>query len=324
MRKSHKVMIGAVVVTVICISYVIFFARNKGNSSAKKSRPETVFSVITEVAKNQTLHGYVIVNGEIESQNSVNVYPDVSGKVIETKVMLGSSVTRGDIIAYVDPSSPGQYFKKSPVYAPISGSVISTPLKNGTTVNTNTTIAILGDISNLQISSNIPERYVAVLKTGLKASVSVEAYPGVNFAATVTRVSPVVDTISRTKQIILTFDKKDSRVNAGMFGKVVLYTEDYSGSVTIPTDSLVQINDKDYVFVVKEGSIVERRAVRTGNSVDGYIQILEGVKEGETVVIQGQTSLADGSKIRDITGRNSYMNDLNPESKDEIKVKEIR
>ena len=265
------------------------------------------------------------VFGAIEAVKTVadGLMP-VSGKVIETKVMLGSSVTRGDIIAYVDPSSPGQYFKKSPVYAPISGSVISTPLKNGTTVNTNTTIAILGDISNLQISSNIPERYVAVLKTGLKASVSVEAYPGVNFAATVTRVSPVVDTISRTKQIILTFDKKDSRVNAGMFGKVVLYTEDYSGSVTIPTDSLVQINDKDYVFVVKEGSIVERRSVKTGNSVDGYIQILEGVKEGETVVIQGQTSLADGSKIRDITGRNSYMNDLNPESKDEIKVKEIR
>ena len=129
---------------------------------------------------------------------------------------------------------------------------------------------------------------------------------------------------NHTQTVILTFDKKDSRVNAGMFGKVVLYTEDYSGSVTIPTDSLVQINDKDYVFVVKEGSIVERRAVKTGNSVDGYIQILEGVKEGETVVIQGQTSLADGSKIRDITGRNSYMNDLNPESKDEIKVKEIR
>ncbi|MBP3771874.1 MAG: efflux RND transporter periplasmic adaptor subunit [Treponema sp.] len=306
MRKSHIVMACAAAAMVAVVAYVAISKKSGGNAGMGKGRGRgsgnTVFTVKTETVQKETLHGYVIANGEIESQNSVNVFPDVSGKIMETNVMLGSSVRRGDVIAYVDPNSPGQYYKKSPVYAPINGSIISTPLKNGTTVSTSTVIAIVGDIANLQVSADIPERYVAVLKPGLKAEVSVEAYPGVVFNATVTRVSPVVDTTSRTKEVILHFDERDSRVNAGMFGKIKLYTQDYAGEVTMPADALVSLNDEYYAYVVKEGGdTVERRKVKTGQSVDGRIQILEGVNEGEKVVIQGQTSLNDGSKIRDIT-----------------------
>lgn len=304
MRKSHIVMICAAAVTVAVVAYVALGKKKDDGATMGKGRGRggnTVFSVKTQVVQKETLHGYVIANGEIESQNSVNVFPDVAGKIMETNVMLGSSVNRGDIIAYVDPNAPGQYYKKSPVYAPINGSIISTPLKNGTTVNTSTVIAIVGDISNLQVSADIPERYVAVLKPGLKAEVSVEAYPDLVFNATVTRVSPVVDTTSRTKEVILHFDQRDSRVNAGMFGKIKLYTQDFSGQITMPADALVSLNDVLYAYVVKDDETVERRKVKTGETVDGVIQILEGVSEGEKVVVQGQTSLNDGSKIRDIT-----------------------
>ena len=297
-------MICAAAVTVAVVAYVILGKKKDAGAAMGKGRGRggnTVFSVKTQVVQKETLHGYVIANGEIESQNSVNVFPDVAGKIMETNVMLGSSVNRGDIIAYVDPNAPGQYYKKSPVYAPINGSIISTPLKNGTTVNTSTVIAIVGDISNLQVSADIPERYVAVLKPGLKAEVSVEAYPDLVFNATVTRVSPVVDTTSRTKEVILHFDQRDSRVNAGMFGKIKLYTQDFSGQITMPADALVSLNDVLYAYVVKDDETVERRKVKTGETVDGVIQILEGVSEGEKVVVQGQTSLNDGSKIRDIT-----------------------
>ena len=153
----------------------------------------------------------------------------------------------------------------------------------------------------MQVSANIPERFVAVLKPGLKADISVEAYPGVIFKATVTRVSPVVDTVSRTKEVLLHFDTKDERVNAGMFGKVKLFTEDYTGAVVMPKDSLVQNGDSYFAYVVNEDSTVSKREVTLGNTVDGIVQILTGVKAGEKVVVQGQTSLGDGSKIQDIT-----------------------
>lgn len=298
-------IIGIAVVAVTAFIIVAANSSKSGSGAAPKGkggRGGSTVSVKTQKLEITTLHGYVSTNGEIESQNSVSVFPDMGGKVMSTSVMLGSSVKKGDIIAYVDPSEPGTSYRQSPVYAPIAGSVISTPLKNGTKVNTNTAIAIIGDISNLQVTAHVPERYVAVLKKGLKADVSVEAYPGVVFKATVNRVSPVVDSASRTKEVILTFDNHDERVNAGMFAKVVLFTEDYTGQVVMPSDSVVQNGDDFYTYVVNEDSTVSKRKITKGKTVDGIVQILSGAKEGEIVVIQGQTSLADGSKVNDISG----------------------
>lgn len=297
----------AIAVTITLSFLLIAYACNSksdglamGMRGAGRGSFNTQISVKTEILKKESLHDYVITNGEVEVQNAVSVYPDTSGKITSTKVMLGTKVEKGEVIATIDPTSPGSYYKESPVYAPISGSILSSPLKNGTTVNTNKEIALIGDISKLQITSHIPERYVALLKTGLKALVSVEAYPEITFAASVKYVSPVVDASSRTKEVILTFDKYDSRINAGMFAKVKLFTQDHTGYVTLPSDSLVQFNDQYFAYVVKEDDTVERRLVDLGHSVDGRVQIISGLQEGEKVVIQGQTSLSDKAKVRDI------------------------
>jgi len=304
--KKGLIIIGIVIVAIVG-SFLFVKSQKSGGMGGmppmmKGSRGgNTTVSVRTQELKVETLHGFVTTNGEIESVNSVSVFPDTAGKIMETSVMLGSKVSRGEVIGYVDPSTPGSYFKKSPVYAPISGSVISIPLKNGTTVSTSTAICIIGDINNLQITANVPERYVSVLKVGLKANITLEAYPDDIFVATVKKVSPVVDSTSRTKQVVLQFDKKDSRINAGMFAKVKLFTEDYEGAVTMPSDAVVQNGEDFFVYVVNADSTVSKVKVETGKTVSGVIQILKGVKEGERVVIQGQTSLANGTKIQDIS-----------------------
>lgn len=308
-RKSFIVAAVALIAVVLTAVYAKTIGKSSGKPAGVGGRGgrggnSAVVSVRTMTAEITTLHGYVNINGEVESQNSVSVYPDMGGKVISTSVMLGSSVKKNDIIAYVDPSEPGTNYRSSPVYAPISGSVISTPLKNGKKVTTSTAIAIIGDINNLQVTANVPERYVAVLKKGLKAEVSVEAYPDVIFAATVSRVSPVVDATTRTKEVILTFDRHDERINAGMFAKVKLYTEDYSGAVAMPSDALVQNGDDFFAYIVNssgDSETVSKVKVEKGKTVDGYVQILSGVKAGDKVVIQGMTSLGDGSKILDIS-----------------------
>lgn len=296
-------IIAAVIVVLVILAYVFKGSgAPSGQKGGRRGGGDSAVSVKTQIAAVETLHDYVSTNGEVESQNSVSVFPDMGGKVISTSVVLGDSVKKGDVIAYVDPSEPGASYRSSPVYAPISGSIISTPLKNGTKVSTNNAVAIIGDISNLQITAKVPERYVAVLKTGLKADVKLEAYPDAVFKATVSRVSPVVDSGSRTKEIILHFDGKDSRINAGMFAKVKLYTEDYSGAVVLPVTSLVENGDKFFAFAVNQDGTVSKRLVKKGKTVDTQVQILEGISKDEIVVVQGQTSLADGSKIQDISG----------------------
>jgi multidrug efflux pump subunit AcrA (membrane-fusion protein) len=257
-------------------------------------------SVRTMVAANTTLTDFVITNGEIETQTAIEVFPSIGGKVVEMKVSLGSPVKQGDVIAYIDPSEPGSYYAKSPVLAPISGSIISSPVKPGQKVTVSSVVTKIGDISNLQVSAKVPERYVADLRIGQRAEILLQAYGNEKFFAKVVRISPVVDAATRTKEIILNFEQTYEKVNAGMFAKIKLYTNDYAGYPIIPQDSLVNNNDEYYLFVVKEDSTVEKRHVTLGQNVDGYYQILDGIAEGETVVIEGMLTLFDGAKVRDV------------------------
>lgn len=312
MEKKSKisliVTVAAVLLTVAAV-VIINATKNtenaggpgKGGGRGRGGAGNTIFTVRSAEAVKKTLNDYVITNGEVESQSAVEVFPSMGGKVQQINVLLGSQVKKGDVIAKIDPSEPGTKYALSPVEAPISGSIVSIPLKVGTKVTTNSAVTMIGDIDNLQISASVPERYVSELKTGLKAEITVEAYPDVIFMATVSRVSPVVDAATRTKQVIMNFDKKDSRVNAGMFAKVKLYTSKYSGKLVVPSDAIIT-NDDDvsYLFVVNDDYTVSRRTVKTGKAIDGMIQVTDNLMAGERVVYEGMLSLSDGANVNDL------------------------
>lgn len=315
-KKSKKILIRIIVIVVIlALTAGIVLFINKGGKKSGMGMPgggpggfggfggggATVTSVRTMTAKNDVLRDFVLTNGEIETQTAIEVFPSIGGRVVEMKVSLGSAVKQGDIIAYVDPSEPGSYYAKSPVVAPISGSIISSPVKAGQKVNVSSVVTKIGDISNLQVSAKIPERYVADLSIGLEAQITLQAYPDEIFTARVVRISPVVDAATRTKEIILNFDKNYEKVNAGMFANVKLFTKEYAGHPIIPQDSFVNNNDEYYLYVVKEDSTAEKRHVTRGKNVDGYFQVLEGINPGDSVIIEGMLTLTDGAKVRDIT-----------------------
>ena len=262
----------------------------------------TVTAVSTLKSESLILKDFVLTNGEVETQVSVDVFPSIGGKVVQLKVSLGSSVNKGDVIAYIDPSEAGSYYVNSPVVAPISGSILTSTVKVGQKVTASSVIAKIGDISNLQITAKVPERYVAYLQEGQKAQITFQAYGDQVFEASVYRISPVVDPATRTKEIILHFDKDYPQINAGMFAKVKLFTVDYSGYPAIQQDALTENGDEYFIFVVKEDSTVTKRKVIRGQNVDGYVQILEGLTAGEVVVTEGMLSLYEGAKVRDISG----------------------
>ena len=268
------------------------------NTSGKKS--QTVTPVRTVVANEVILQDYVMTSGDIQTQTSIEVFPSIGGTIVQMNVSLGSQVKKGEVIGYIDPSEPGSYYAKSPITCPISGSILTAPAKPGQKVQASSVITKIGDIENLQISAKIPERYVAELAVGQKAEIKLEAYPDVSFSASVVRISPVVDSATRTKEIILNFDKKDSRINAGMFAKVKLFTSAYKGTFAIGQDSIVSNSDKNYLFVVNDDDTVSKREVTLGKNVDGYYQILSGIEFGETVVTEGMLTLYEGAKVRDI------------------------
>jgi RND family efflux transporter MFP subunit len=243
------------------------------------------------------------VNGNIINENQIAVIPDAAGKLASLRVSLGSVVQRGETIAYVDPSRPGQTYSLSPVIAPVSGMVVSGSLGVGSTVSTSTAIVTIAGSGGLEIEAYIPEREVGQLKEGLRADITLQAFPGETFNALVTNVSPVVDPDSRTKKIILVFSGNDPRINEGMFAHVKLNTRVYRNAVTVPSDAIFEIRGISGVYVLdKESEKVRFQEVTASVTVDGETEIRSGIEAGTDIVIQGQQFLTDGAKVR-VIGR---------------------
>ena len=113
-------------------------------------------------------------------------------------------------------------------------------------------------------------------------------------------MSPIVDEVSRSKEIYLSFDKKDERINAGMYAKIKLNTILHKDVFVISYDAVQTEEDETIIFVVNDDNTVSKRKVELGVNVDGYVEILSGVSAGEKVVVSGIQSLSEGAKIKEI------------------------
>ena len=170
MRKNAKIALFFVCCFLI---FIFSCSRENGGEIPEDTEFSQKISVKAEKLELRTMRTYVELNGSIAAKNSVQVYPLISGKVAGSKVNLGSSVKKGDILVLVDASAPGQYFQMSQVVAPISGSVVSIPPKNGLKVTSDTALLTIGDLSELEIKTYLPEKYFSMLKKGQKAEVRV-------------------------------------------------------------------------------------------------------------------------------------------------------
>jgi multidrug efflux pump subunit AcrA (membrane-fusion protein) len=291
-----------IILLALCGAFLFILSRMPKKKMELPRAEETVYTVKTQKLERTNLQEYLRVNGTVKAENSISVYPDMAGKLTRVPVTLGSYVKKGQVIAEVDPSSPGSYYTTSPVYAPISGYITSLPLTTGTTVTTSSEIAIIGNINNLQIECKIPESKIAVLKNGLVAHVGLEAYKGEVFPAHIFRISPIVDETSRTKQVYLIFDTNDSRINAGMYVKMLLDTVLHENVITVPTDCIVSENTKSFVYVYNSDGTVSKREIKTGAMVDGVAEVTQGLDEGESVVVSGMQVLSDGVKVKEVGG----------------------
>ncbi|MFP3090741.1 efflux RND transporter periplasmic adaptor subunit [Treponema sp. TIM-1] len=300
--KTVGMVLGTVIITGALIVGPGLLAAGDESKVEPTGSETPVFSVKTEITEKRTLYAFLEVNGDIVSGQEADVFPDVSGKLSRVYVALGSQVRKGDVIAEVDPSKPGVTYMSSPVYAPIAGTVSKMPLSVGATVSPGTNITTLSVTGNLEITARIPEREIAGLGTGLKAEVTLQAYPGERFSATVSHVSPVLDTASRTKLITLTFDRNDSRINAGMFALISINTRTYSDVLTVPVEAAINKHGEITVYILRDTIMglpqVEKRRVETGVTLNGWTEIRAGLDEGEAVVVQGQQFLSGGETVR--------------------------
>jgi multidrug efflux pump subunit AcrA (membrane-fusion protein) len=262
------------------------------------SSEPTVLAVRGWTVERGTVAEYIRINGDVVPRTKVSVYPDTAGRLISISVKVGDSVTKGSVIASIDPSRPGENYAPSPVFASVSGTVISLPVEPGERVTSSTAVVILGDLSRLRIETAVPERYVGSVRPGLPGILSFEPYPGETFAGHVTEISPVLDSATRTNPIALELNAPDAKIKAGMFATIRLIIRERRNVIRVPREAIITADDSVSVFVVENGGTARRKAITIGLQGEEMAEVTAGLEEGDIVVTQGQTLLSDGSLVR--------------------------
>jgi RND family efflux transporter MFP subunit len=245
-----------------------------------------------------SIEKYLVINGDVILRTQVSIFPSVSGKLAESRLLPGDSVFRGQIVAMVDPSRPGEVYSQSPVVSTIGGTVIQALANPGDTVSTQTPIYLVGDPGSLAVETFVPERYATIVHRGLAAQAVFEAMRGEVFSAVVDEVSPILDPASRTLRIRLRFTQRESRIKPGMFATVSLVTESGANIPVIPREAVINTYGSWIVFVVNGEGIAERREITLGLENEALVEPVTGLELGELVVAAGQNFLTHGDPVR--------------------------
>lgn len=252
-------------------------------------------SVSVKKMERETIQSTIKVTGDISSTSEINIYPDTSGKITRILKNIGENVSKGEIIAYIDPSKPGSAYAANPVIATISGTIIDLPKNIGDTVNNSTTIATIGSLTDLKITTHVAEKYSAFLKPNLPAYVSISSNPE-KFEATTFKISPVVNKTNRTILVELKFDKYNKIFKPGMFATVDLVIQEEKNTFVIPKKAIKNFNNKSTVFIVDENNQAKRVEITTGISNDSDIAVTSGLEKGMQVITAG--SVTEGSFVK--------------------------
>ncbi len=281
-------------VSFLIITSIIFLGCQK-KEIKKQETPQIIPVKVSRVELKELVESIEYV-GNVKAEDEVIVYPKVSGKIIEKIKQDGSPVDKEEIIAYIDRDEVGLKFERAPVKSPLAGVVGRIYVDIGSNVGTQTPIALVVNMDKVKINLDIPEKYLSKVTLGQFAKISVDAYSGDCFMGLITKISPVVDLITRTAPVEITLDNPGHLLKSGMFAKVNLIIEKHSNVPVILKESVIGKEPDTYTYVVEDKKAVLRK-ISLGIRQGPYYEVKEGLKEGDAAVIMGQQKLYDNAPV---------------------------
>lgn len=173
------------------------------------------------------------------------------------------------------------------VKAPIGGTVVEMEASAGRFVEAGTPLVRVMDTSTLWLKAHIPATEVGKLRSIDTAVFSIQGIDEEFRPRRVVAEGGLVDPKTRTIPVIFEVGNPNSLLKAGMFATVAIKTGRVENALALPEEALFEDEGRFFVFVQHEGESFERREVRTGAKERGYVQITEGLTEGERVVTRG-------------------------------------
>lgn len=197
------------------------------------------------------------------------------------------------------------------IHSPVDGVVEEVNVVPQGQVGGNTTLAVVTQLDPIYVQMDYPMERLDSLKLGQTAEIVLDAFPQDIFAGKVTRIAPVVSTKSRVLPVTLEIPNPENRIKAGIAGFVRIKSAK-SAATAVPTVAVIKKDQKSMVVCV-ENSRAKMREVRTGAVIhEGEIEILDGVKPGEEIVVYGQKDVREDDVVNVDWAQWTHRSDLAP------------
>ncbi|MDQ7052784.1 MAG: efflux RND transporter periplasmic adaptor subunit [candidate division KSB1 bacterium] len=183
------------------------------------------------------------------------------------------------------------------IVSPIDGIVTARHIELGQRVNVNQVLFRVADFSPLRARIYVPEKDMGRIFEGQTAIITADALPGEKFIGVVRMVSPVVDPTNGTVKVTIDITNSKGKLKPGMFASVYITTEKHANTLLMPKRALLLESQTDQVFVYDNG-IARKRTLKLGFVSGDTVEVLDGLREGDLVVVIGQEGLREGLPIR--------------------------
>jgi membrane fusion protein (multidrug efflux system) len=183
------------------------------------------------------------------------------------------------------------------IRAPFAGRVGLRRVSVGSLVAPSVVITTLDDTDPIKLDFDVPETAISLVRDGLPVAAHSAAWPESTFTGTVASIDTRVDPLSRTVTVRALIPNPLQLLRPGMFLTVDVVRDDVT-ALMIPEQAIIPEQSRQFVMVVDDNGVVERREVEVGRRRPGHVEITSGLSEGEKVVSEGTQKVRPGDTAR--------------------------
>ncbi|MBA3059356.1 MAG: efflux RND transporter periplasmic adaptor subunit [Gammaproteobacteria bacterium] len=186
--------------------------------------------------------------------------------------------------------------------SPVAGIVMEKKAVQGMRFMPGEMLYQVADLSRVWVIADVFEQDIGLIKSGAKARVRINAYPDKEFTGTVTYIYPTLQAETRTVSVRVELANPGLLLKPAMFAQVEVLASAKGKVVTVPVSAVIDSGTRQIVLIQTGEGRFEPRDVRLGLRSDSHVEILEGVKEGEAVVVAANFLIDAESNLRAAIG----------------------
>lgn len=187
------------------------------------------------------------------------------------------------------------------VKAPMSGIIASLNVKEGQIVANGQVAATIVDTDKVYVQINIVENMINKLQVGQEAEIHISAASDDHIASTISYIAPTADPRNQLYPVKIYIDNLDNKIRPGMNSEVILNIDKVDAAIVIRGNAVLDKDGEQTVYVV-EDDLAVAKVVTVGLDTGDYVEIKEGIKEGDRVIVEGQHYVEDGGKVKVVRG----------------------